>query len=162
LLNIINQTNHVHEKKPIHLNIHNLTTTYFFQLQTILFLIPGILPKTMSSNIISTLLLSDSARHRSQDMFPSISQIVLKNFVKNSLINEEILIKLAIVPKISKSSWNTVIWLLSSIKTIDIFGQLKVIFDTIINALPLILFDEIIQLLSSVITPSSNYPIKLL
>jgi hypothetical protein len=95
-------------------------------------------------------------------MFPSISQIVLKNFVKNSLINEEILIKLAIVPKISKSSWNTVIWLLSSIKTIDIFGQLKVIFDTIINALPLILFDEIIQLLSSVITPSSNYPIKLL
>ena len=131
-------------------------------MQTILFLIPGILPKTMSSNIISTLLLSDSARHRSQDMFPSISQIVLKNFVKNSLINEEILIKLAIVPKISKSSWNTVIWLLSSIKTIDIFGQLKVIFDTIINALPLILFDEIIQLLSSVITPSSNYPIKLL
>jgi hypothetical protein len=32
------------------------------------------------------------------------SQIVLKNFIKISLISEEILIKLAIVPKISKSS----------------------------------------------------------
>jgi hypothetical protein len=42
---------------------------------------------------------SDSARHRSQDICPLISQIVLKNFIKISLIvkecPEEILIKLA-------------------------------------------------------------------
>ena len=40
-----------------------------------------------------------------------ISQMVLKNFIKNSLIfkecPEEILIKMVIVLKISKSSWNT-------------------------------------------------------
>jgi hypothetical protein len=51
---------------------------------------------------------SDSARHWSQDISPPISQIVLKNFIKISLIikecPEEILIKLAIVLKISKSS----------------------------------------------------------
>jgi hypothetical protein len=51
---------------------------------------------------------SDSARHRSQDICPSIFQIVLKNFIKISLIikecPEEILIKLAIALKISKSS----------------------------------------------------------
>jgi hypothetical protein len=56
---------------------------------------------------------SDSARHWSQDICPPISQIVLKNFIKISLIikecPEEILIKLAIVLKISKSSWNTVV-----------------------------------------------------
>jgi hypothetical protein len=50
---------------------------------------------------------SDSARHPSQDISPPISQIVLKNFIKISLIikefPEEILIKLAIVLKISKS-----------------------------------------------------------
>ena len=54
---------------------------------------------------------SDSCRHRSQDICPPISQIVLKNFVKISLIitecAEEILIKLEIVLKISKSNWNT-------------------------------------------------------
>ena len=42
------------------------------------------------------------------------SQIVVKNFIKISLIikefPEDILIKLAIVLKISKSSWNTRIW----------------------------------------------------
>jgi hypothetical protein len=51
---------------------------------------------------------SDSARHWSQDICPPISQTVLKNFVKISLIikecAEEILIKLEIVLKISKSS----------------------------------------------------------
>jgi hypothetical protein len=50
---------------------------------------------------------SVSARHHSQDISPPISQIVLKNFKKISLIikecPEEILIKLAIV-LISKSS----------------------------------------------------------
>jgi hypothetical protein len=54
---------------------------------------------------------SDSARHRSQNIFPPIFQIVLKNFI--SLIikeyQEEILI--AIVLKISKSSWNTALYL---------------------------------------------------
>ena len=57
-------------------------------------------------------LPSDSARHRSQDIFPPISQIVLKNSIKISLIikecPKEILIKLAIFQKISKSIWNTV------------------------------------------------------
>jgi hypothetical protein len=52
--------------------------------------------------------ISDSARLRSQDTCPPISQIVLKNFIKISLIikecPEEILIKLAIVLKIAKSS----------------------------------------------------------
>jgi len=47
-------------------------------------------------------------RHRSQDICPSISQIVLKNFIKFCFIikewPEEMLIKLAIVLKISKSS----------------------------------------------------------
>jgi len=47
---------------------------------------------------------SDLARHRSQDICPPISQIVLKNFIKISLnikeCPEEILIKLAIVLKI--------------------------------------------------------------
>jgi hypothetical protein len=51
---------------------------------------------------------SDSARHRSQDIYPPISQIVLKSFIKISLIikecPEKILRKLAIVLKISKSS----------------------------------------------------------
>jgi hypothetical protein len=51
---------------------------------------------------------SDSARHRSQDICPPISQIVLKNFIKINLITKEcpekILIKLAIILKISKSS----------------------------------------------------------
>jgi hypothetical protein len=51
---------------------------------------------------------SDADRHRSQDNYPPISQIVLKNFIKISLIikesPEEILLKLAIVLKISKSS----------------------------------------------------------
>jgi hypothetical protein len=45
------------------------------------------------------------------------SQIVLKNFLKISLIikecHEEILIKLAIVQKISKSNWNTMYLLFS-------------------------------------------------
>ena len=56
-------------------------------------------------------IYSDSARHRYQDICPPISQIVLKNVIKISLIIkeclEEILIKLAIILKISKSSWNT-------------------------------------------------------
>jgi hypothetical protein len=51
---------------------------------------------------------SDADRHRSQDIYPPLSQIVLKNFIKISLIikesPEEILLKLAIVLKISKSS----------------------------------------------------------
>jgi len=51
---------------------------------------------------------SDSAGHRSQDTCPPISQIVLKNFLKISLIIkeclEEILLKLAIDMNISKSS----------------------------------------------------------
>ena len=46
------------------------------------------------------ILSIDSARHRSQDIYLPISQIVLKNFIKISLIIkeclEEILIKLAI------------------------------------------------------------------
>jgi hypothetical protein len=50
----------------------------------------------------------DSARHLPPDICPLISRIVLKNFIKNSLIikecPEEILIKLAIVLKISRSS----------------------------------------------------------
>jgi len=51
---------------------------------------------------------SDSTRHRSRDICPPISQIVPKNFIKISLIlkecPEDILIKLVIVLKISKSS----------------------------------------------------------
>jgi hypothetical protein len=51
---------------------------------------------------------SDSARHWSLHICPPISQIVLKNIIKISLIikecPEEIFIKLAIVLKISKSS----------------------------------------------------------
>jgi hypothetical protein len=51
---------------------------------------------------------SDSARHWSQDISPPISQIVLKNLIKISLIikecPEEIFIKLVVVLKISKSS----------------------------------------------------------
>jgi hypothetical protein len=55
---------------------------------------------------------SDSARHQFQDICPPISQIVRKiNFIKISLIikecPDEILMKLAIVLKISKSSWKT-------------------------------------------------------
>jgi hypothetical protein len=50
---------------------------------------------------------SDSARHRSQDICPPISQIVLKNFTKICLLikecPEEILIKLAFVLKLFKS-----------------------------------------------------------
>ena len=57
---------------------------------------------------IKQVICSDSARHRSLDICPPISQIVLKNFIKISLIikecPEEILINLAIVLKISKSS----------------------------------------------------------
>ena len=63
-------------------------------------------------NVISETQMTDdrqgnnSARHRSQDICPPISQIVLK--YKNQFIikecPEEILIKLAIVLKISKSS----------------------------------------------------------
>jgi hypothetical protein len=57
------------------------------------------------------MLCSDSARHRSRDICPSISQIILKKFIIISLIikdcPEEILIRLAIVLKIPKSSWNT-------------------------------------------------------
>ena len=53
-------------------------------------------------------VVSDSARHRSQDICPPISQIVLKIFIKISLIikecSEEILIKLEIVLTMSKSS----------------------------------------------------------
>ena len=52
--------------------------------------------------------VSDSDRHRSQDICPPISQIVLKKFIKIILLikecPKEILIKLAIVLKISKSS----------------------------------------------------------
>jgi hypothetical protein len=51
---------------------------------------------------------SDSARHQSKDICPPISQIVLKNLIKNSLIIKEcpneIVLKLTIVLKISKSS----------------------------------------------------------
>ena len=54
---------------------------------------------------------NDSARHWSQDNYTPISQIVLKNFIKISLIikecTEEIWLKQAIVLKILKSSWNT-------------------------------------------------------
>ena len=53
-------------------------------------------------------ITSDSARHRYQDICPPIFQIDMKNFIKISLIvkecPEEILIKLAIVLKITKSS----------------------------------------------------------
>ena len=55
--------------------------------------------------------VGDLARHPSQDICPHIPQIVLKTFIIISLIikecPDEILIKLAIVLKISKSSWNT-------------------------------------------------------
>ena len=58
--------------------------------------------------ITMKLIVSDSARHWSRDICPPISQIVLKNFIKISLIIKEcpgeILIKLTIVLKISKSS----------------------------------------------------------
>ena len=47
--------------------------------------------------------ISDSARHQSEDISPPIFQIVLKNFIKISLIVKNVL-------KISNSSWNTVIW----------------------------------------------------
>jgi hypothetical protein len=61
---------------------------------------------------IKNLFHSDSTRHLFPDICPPISKIVLKNFIKISLIikecPDEILIKLAIVLKISKSSWNTV------------------------------------------------------
>ena len=61
---------------------------------------------------IKNIFHSDSTRHLSPDICPPISKIVLKNFIKISLIikecPDEILIKLAIVLKISKSSWNTV------------------------------------------------------
>ena len=61
--------------------------------------------------ITMKLIVSDSARHRSRDICPPTSQIVLKSFIKISLIIKEcpgeILIKLTIVLKISKSSWNT-------------------------------------------------------
>jgi hypothetical protein len=47
----------------------------------------------------SSIFVSDSARHRFQDICPPIFQIVLKNFINISLIiqecSEEILIKLA-------------------------------------------------------------------
>ena len=54
-------------------------------------------------------IYNDSARHRYQDICPPIFQIVMKNVIKISLIifkecREEILIKLAIILKISKSS----------------------------------------------------------
>jgi hypothetical protein len=49
--------------------------------------------------------------HSDSDICPPISKIVLKNFIKISLIikecPDEILMKLAIVLKISKSSWKT-------------------------------------------------------
>jgi hypothetical protein len=61
---------------------------------------------------IKDIFHSNSTRHLSPDICPPISKIVLKNFIKISLIikecPDEILIKLAIVLKISKSSWNTV------------------------------------------------------
>jgi hypothetical protein len=48
-------------------------------------------------------MFSDSAKHRSLDIYPPISQIVLKNFTKINLIikecPEEILIKLAMCPE---------------------------------------------------------------
>jgi hypothetical protein len=54
------------------------------------------------SEIISK-MFSGSARHRSQDIVPPVSQIVLKNFIKISWIIKEcpegILLKLAIVLK---------------------------------------------------------------
>ena len=59
-------------------------------------------------SIKTYMALSDSTRHRSWDICPPISQIVLKNFIKISLIikecPEEIMRKLAIVLKISMSS----------------------------------------------------------
>ena len=61
---------------------------------------------------ISSCTCSDSARHQSQDICLPISPIVLKNFAKINLIikecPEEILIKLAIVLKITRSNRNTV------------------------------------------------------
>ena len=60
--------------------------------------------------MLQSLLPSDSASNWSQDIFPTISQIVPKNFIKNGLIikecPEEISIQLEIVLKISKFSWN--------------------------------------------------------
>jgi len=38
---------------------------------------------------MSAYLVSDLAKHRSQDISPPISQIVLKNFIKISLIIKE-------------------------------------------------------------------------
>jgi hypothetical protein len=69
-------------------------------------------PKKKDPVFPLTLPTSDWVRHRSQDICPTISpNFVLKNFIKISLIikecPEEILIKLAIVLKISKSNWNT-------------------------------------------------------
>ena len=59
-------------------------------------------------------IINDSARHQYQDICPPIFQIFLKNFIKISSIikecPEEILVKLEIVLKISKSGWNTVLW----------------------------------------------------
>ena len=40
----------------------------------------------MSNGLYYSLKYSDSARHWSQDICPPISQIVLKNFIKISLI----------------------------------------------------------------------------
>ena len=62
----------------------------------------------LTNNIIN---LRNSARHKSQDICLLISQIVMKNFIKISLIIKErpaeILIKLAIVLKNLMSTWNT-------------------------------------------------------
>ena len=66
-------------------------------------------------SFLKYLLGSDSARHRSQDICPPISQIVLKTFITISLIikncPEEILIKLVIVLK------HYLEWLLDTYKT---------------------------------------------
>jgi len=80
---------------------HNITVSYqYFHFSVKKYKI------CVAINILNA--FSDSARHRSQDICPPISQIVLKNFIKISSIikecAEEIFIKLAIVLKISKSS----------------------------------------------------------
>jgi len=73
---------------------------------------------------------SDSARHRSKDICPPISQIVLKNLMKISLIIKEcpneIVLKLTIVLKISKSSWNTAFTCIQSFFSSETCKNLKV------------------------------------
>ena len=67
-----------------------------------------------TAKVNSGITLEMENKVKASNSGPPISQIVLKNFTKMSWIikgcPEEILIKLAIVLKIPRSSWNTEVW----------------------------------------------------